>query len=91
MNPSGRAWAAFARYLGRPEETRLRFAPWRGRRVYRTGDQARRRPDGALELLGRGDAQVKVHDASCNTLFDLFVLVGLCNARLIPQEMKEDQ
>ncbi|MBK9180800.1 MAG: amino acid adenylation domain-containing protein [Acidimicrobiales bacterium] len=29
-------------------------------RAYRTGDRARRRPDGALEFLGRIDAQVKV-------------------------------
>ena len=27
---------------------------------------------------------------SCNSLCDLFVLVGLCNARLIPQELTDD-
>jgi hypothetical protein len=31
-----------------------------GARVYRTGDLARRRPDGALEFLGRLDHQVKL-------------------------------
>jgi amino acid adenylation domain-containing protein len=30
-------------------------------RFYRTGDLARWRPDGALELLGRADRQVKLH------------------------------
>ena len=31
-----------------------------GSRLYRTGDRARRRPDGSLEFLGRFDHQVKV-------------------------------
>jgi amino acid adenylation domain-containing protein len=32
-----------------------------GYRLYRTGDLARYRPDGEIEYLGRGDAQVKIH------------------------------
>jgi nonribosomal peptide synthetase CepB len=48
-------------YHDRPGLTADRFvaAPDGGRR-YRTGDLARRRPDGAVEYLGRLDDQVKV-------------------------------
>ncbi|PSM45369.1 non-ribosomal peptide synthetase [Streptomyces dioscori] len=57
-------------YLRRPGLTATRFladpfaasdpsaAP--GRRMYRTGDRARRRADGTLEYLGRADQQVKI-------------------------------
>ncbi|HEU0078248.1 MAG TPA: amino acid adenylation domain-containing protein, partial [Longimicrobiaceae bacterium] len=52
-------------YLDRAALTADRFVPDRfggeaGGRLYRTGDLARWRPDGAVEFLGRGDAQVKV-------------------------------
>ena len=52
-------------YLGRPEETAARFAPnpfplAAGERILLTGDRGRFRPDGAVEVLGRLDHQMKV-------------------------------
>jgi amino acid adenylation domain-containing protein len=52
-------------YLGEPARTAEVFLPNpygpAGSRLYRTGDRARVRPDGAIEFLGRADTQVKVH------------------------------
>ncbi len=53
-------------YWRRPELTQQRFVPdpfdadKAGARLYRTGDIVRRRPDGAIEFLGRRDEQVKI-------------------------------
>ena len=52
-------------YAGRPALTARRFVPdpFSGRpgaRLYRSGDLARRLPDGDLEYLGRADQQVQV-------------------------------
>ncbi|MFJ6698009.1 amino acid adenylation domain-containing protein [Streptomyces sp. NPDC091272] len=54
-------------YLGRPELTAEKFvsgdavrAATGEDRLYRTGDRARRLPDGTLDYLGRVDLQVKV-------------------------------
>jgi amino acid adenylation domain-containing protein len=60
------AGAGLARgYLQRPELTAERFLPeidppTAGARMYRSGDLARRRPDGTLEYVGRRDHQVKI-------------------------------
>lgn len=56
-------------YLNRPDLTRERFIPdpfrpgrgeGAGARLYKTGDLARRRPDGTLVFAGRIDDQVKI-------------------------------
>jgi len=52
-------------YLGRPGLTAERFVPdpfsgAPGARLYRSGDLARRRPDGQIDVLGRIDQQVKI-------------------------------
>jgi amino acid adenylation domain-containing protein len=52
-------------YLGRREQTAERHLPdpyseRGGERLYRTGDVARYRPDGAIEFLGRVDNQIKI-------------------------------
>jgi amino acid adenylation domain-containing protein len=51
-------------YLNRPELTKERFIgdPFRsGGRLYKTGDLARRRPDGTVVFAGRIDHQVKIN------------------------------
>ena len=57
-------------YLNRAELTAERFVPIppsigqvsrsAGRRLYKTGDLARMRPDGVIEFVGRSDEQVKI-------------------------------
>ncbi|RVB78743.1 MULTISPECIES: non-ribosomal peptide synthetase [unclassified Mesorhizobium] len=54
-----------AGYINHPEHTaknfvRNPFSPHDGARLHRTGDLARYRPDGTIEILGRADEQVKI-------------------------------
>ena len=55
--------AVAAGYWNRPELDAERFVvdPFTGARMFRTGDLVRLRGDGALEFVGRADAQVKLH------------------------------
>ncbi|WP_440054277.1 amino acid adenylation domain-containing protein [Pseudoalteromonas sp. T1lg65] len=53
-------------YLNKPELTQQRFITHRfdqqhRQRVYKTGDKARRLPNGHFEVIGRFDQQVKLH------------------------------
>ena len=53
-------------YLNRPDLTQERFIPdpfrrTPGQRLFRTGDLARFRSNGEIELLGRADEQVKIN------------------------------
>jgi amino acid adenylation domain-containing protein/non-ribosomal peptide synthase protein (TIGR01720 family) len=52
-------------YINRPDVTAEKFVsnPFsdRGDRLYKTGDQARYLPNGAIEFLGRVDDQLKIH------------------------------
>jgi amino acid adenylation domain-containing protein len=55
-----------AGYLGRPALTAQAFvadpfAAAAGARLYRTGDVATAHPGGRIEILGRGDDQIKIH------------------------------
>ena len=52
-------------YRGRPDLTAEKFithpfSALPGARLFKTGDQVKRLPDGALEFLGRQDFQIKV-------------------------------
>jgi amino acid adenylation domain-containing protein len=52
-------------YLNRPQLTAERFVPdpfarQEGHRLYKTGDLARRLPDGRFEYIGREDQQIKI-------------------------------
>jgi non-ribosomal peptide synthetase component F len=81
-------------YHARPALTAERFVPRpdvRGERLYRTGDRARRRPDGALEYLGRNDAQVKIRGVRIELGEVEAQLRRLLNARAVAAVVHEDE
>ncbi|CCV10740.1 conserved hypothetical protein [Mesorhizobium sp. STM 4661] len=52
-------------YINHPEQTAKNFVPnpfsrHTGERLHRTGDMARCRSDGTIEIVGRADAQIKI-------------------------------
>lgn len=49
-----------AGYCGRPDQTAAKFVSVNGQAWYRTGDLAKRLPNGELEFIGRADFQVKI-------------------------------
>ncbi|MFI0982041.1 amino acid adenylation domain-containing protein [Streptomyces sp. NPDC021093] len=79
-------------YLGRPGLTAERFVPsplGDGARLYRSGDLARRLPDGTLEYLGRIDQQVKVrgHRVEIGEIeAELGAHPGIRHAAVLPRE-----
>lgn len=54
--------ALAAGYLNNPQQTAASFIanPFRAGRLYKTGDQVKRLPDGNLVFCGRNDGQVKI-------------------------------
>ncbi|MFD7614927.1 amino acid adenylation domain-containing protein [Streptomyces sp. NPDC059828] len=74
-------------YLGRPDLTADRFVtePRTGDLVYRTGDLVRLLPDGALEMLGRRDRQVKLRGfrIELEEIEQAAVATGLADAAFI--------
>src|SRR5262249_16942337 len=85
-----------AGYLNRPELTAERFPPDPSRpdtavRLYRSGDLARRRPDGDLVYLGRCDHQVKVRGFRVELLEIETVLARHANVREAAVLAREDE
>ena len=80
-------------YVGSPRQTAERFVPdphgEPGSRMYATGDRARWRDGGVLELLGRRDGQVKVRGFRVE-LAEVEAAIGSCpgvrEAAVVAQE-----
>ncbi len=64
--------------------------PTTDHRLYKTGDFARRRPDGLLECVGRQDAQVKIRGQRVELSEIEAVLIGHANVRECAVIARED-
>ncbi|MEE8587060.1 MAG: amino acid adenylation domain-containing protein, partial [Acidobacteriota bacterium] len=83
-------------YQGRAGLTAQRFVPDRsaphpGARLYRSGDLARRLPDGRLEFLGRLDFQVKLRGFRIELGEIEAVLVGLTDVEQAVVVMRDER
>ncbi len=86
-------------YLNRPGLTAERFLPdpfarQPGARMYRSGDLARRRPDGEVEYLGRADEQVKIRGFRVELGEIESALAkhpGVAEAVVVPREVSPDE
>ena len=81
-------------YLNRSTLTERAFpSDHRGRRVYRTGDRAKRCPDGSLVFLGRLDEQVKIrgHRVELGEIENtLRQIPGIDDARVVTRSLGDD-
>ncbi|MDP9119995.1 MAG: amino acid adenylation domain-containing protein [Acidobacteriota bacterium] len=83
-------------YLGQPAASAERFVPdvWSGQpgqRLYRTGDQVRRRPGGEIEFLGRIDRQVKIRGFRIEPGDIEAALLGCATVREAAVVVREDE
>lgn len=84
-------------YLNRPELNAQRFVPHpfeTDKRLYRTGDIGRWRPEGVLEYLGRNDQQVQVRGFRVETgeiEAALLAFAGIAKAVVLPREESNGQ
>jgi hypothetical protein len=66
---------------GRLEDESVETGGGRGRRIFRTGDLVRQRPDGLLERVGRKDGQVKIRGSRVDLAASKPGCAGTLNAR----------
>ena len=86
-------------YVNRPELTAERFVdnPFRpGEKMYRSGDLARRNPDGTLNCLGRADEQFKLNGirmepGEIEAAMVTYAGTPECAVKLVQRSAREDE